>query len=266
MLSVRVALRCVSLAVFVGVFGYAGLSSGTLERYFGVASAGDRDAERVTPVESVLTYTPFGFERTVVKPTKRADIVLVSAATTTQQQEADRLHRYILEYVTERNPNASMRAFRSYPAVVIEEATRSNIDHCLALAQAQTESNFRPDAVGAAGEIGLYQIMPATASIFEPTLGKLRKPSLRKYERDLGDLADPVVSTRFAMAYMRDILTRKPAIRDALTEYNGGPRGRQPHYYRLVMANYVEILERPELACRFRERQAKPPALEVARR
>ena len=265
MLSVRVAVRCVSLAIFVGVFGYAGLSSGTLERYFGVASAGDTDIERVTQVDRVLTYTPFGFERTVVKPTKRADIVLVSSATTAQY-EADRLHRYILEYVTERNPGASMRAFRHYPAVVVEEATRTNIDHCLALAQAQTQSNFRPDAVGAAGEIGLYQIMPSTASIFEPALGKLRKPSLRKYERDLGDLADPIVSTRFAMAYMRDILARKPAIRDALTEYNGGPRGRQPHYYRTVMANYVEILERPELACRFRERQAKPPGVEVARR
>lgn len=261
--SVRVAVRCVSLAMFAGVFGYGGLSSGTLERYLGVASAGDGDIERVEQVDSVLTYTPFGFERAlVVKPTKRADIVIVSAP----EPESDRLHRSILAYVSERNPSASMRAFRNYPAVVIDEATRTNIDHCLALAQAQTESDFRPDAVGAAGEIGLYQIMPSTAGIFEPALGKLRKPSIRKYERDLGDLADPVVSTRFAMAYMRDILTRKPAVRDALTEYNGGPRGRQPHYYRTVMANYVEILERPELGCRFRERQAKPQLLEVARR
>jgi hypothetical protein len=261
--SVRVAVRCVSLAMFAGVFGYAGLSSGTLERYLGVASAGDGDIERIEQVDSVLSYTPFGFERAfIVKPTKRADIVIVSAP----EPETDRLHKSILAYVNERNPGASMRAFRNYPAVVIDEATRTNIDHCLALAQAQTESDFRPDAVGAAGEIGLYQIMPSTAGIFEPALGKLRKPSIRKYERDLGDLADPVVSTRFAMAYMRDILTRKPAVRDALTEYNGGPRGRQPHYYRTVMANYVEILERPELGCRFRERQARPQLLEVARR
>jgi hypothetical protein len=259
--SVRVAVRCVSLAIFAGVFGYAGLSSGTLERYFGVASAGDADVERVEPVDSVLTSTPFGFERAlVVKPTKRADIVIVSPP----EPEVNRLHKNILAYVSERNPNASLRVFRNYPAVVIDEATRTNIDHCLALAQAQTESDFRPDAVGAAGEIGLYQIMPSTAGIFEPALGKLRKPSIRKYERDLGDLADPVISTRFAMAYMRDILTRKPTLRDALTEYNGGPRGRQPHYYRTVMANYVEILERPELGCRFRERQAK--VLELARR
>ena len=265
MLSVRVAARYVSLAMFAGVFGYAGLSSGTLERYLGVASAGDGDIERVEQADSVLTYTPFGFEHSlVVKPTKRADIVLVSTVTTPPPADTDRLHKYILAYVSERNPSASLRAFRNYPAAVIAEATRTNIDHCLALAQAQTESEFRPDAVGDAGEIGLYQIMPSTASIFEPALGKLRKPSLRKFERDLGDLADPVVSTRFAMAYLRDILARKPSLRDALTEYNGGPKGRQPHYYRTVMANYVEIMERPELGCRFRERQPKP--VEVAAR
>ncbi|HEY7518635.1 MAG TPA: lytic transglycosylase domain-containing protein [Methylomirabilota bacterium] len=260
--SVRVAVRCVSLAMFAGVFGYAGLSSGALERYFGVASAGDAESDRVEQPDGVLSYTPFGFDRAlVVKPTKRADIVLVS----TPEPETDRLHKNILAYVAERNPTASMRRFRNFPAVIVDEAMRTNIDHCLALAQAQTESDFRPDAVGAAGEIGLYQIMPSTAGIFEPTLGKLRKPSLRKYEQDLGDLADPVISTRFAMAYLRDILTRKPALRDALTEYNGGPRGRQPHYYRTVMAHYVEILERPELGCRFRERQPKP-VMELARR
>jgi soluble lytic murein transglycosylase-like protein len=259
-----VAVRYVSLAIFAGVFGYAGLSSGTLERYLGVASAGDADIERVEQVDTALAYTPF--ERAlIVKPTKRADIVIVSSPASQPQPEVERLHKHILAYVSERNPSASMQRFRNYPAVVIDEATRTNIDHCLALAQAQTESNFRPDAVGAAGEIGLYQIMPSTAGIFEPALGKLRKPSLRKYERDLGDLADPVISTRFAMAYMRDILARKPSMRDALTEYNGGPRGRQPHYYRTVMANYVEILERHELGCRFQERQPKP-LMEVAAR
>ena len=261
--SVRVAVRCVSLAIFAGVFGYAGLSSGTLDRHLGVASAGDSDIERSSQVETIAAYIPFAMDRAlIVKPTTRADIVIVSPS----EPERDRLHKSILAYVSERNPGASRRAFRNYPAVLVAEATRTNIDHCLALAQAQTESDFRPDAVGAAGEIGLYQIMPTTAGIFEPALGKLRKPSLRTSERDLGDLADPVISTRFAMAYLRDILARKPAMRDALTEYNGGPRGRQPHYYRTVMATYVEILERPELGCRFRERDAKPRVLEVARR
>jgi soluble lytic murein transglycosylase-like protein len=171
------------------------------------------------------------------------------------------LHRHILDYIVERNPDASLKRFRNYPAVVIAEAARTGIDHCLALAQAQAESNFRPDAVGSAGEIGLYQILPSTAELLVPLAGSFRRPSVRRLERDLGDLADPVVSTRFAMAYLRDILARKPTVRAALIEYNGGPRYRQPHYYRTVMATYVEILERPSLGCRFREAPAPNPRL-----
>jgi soluble lytic murein transglycosylase-like protein len=249
-----------ALASVAGVLGFAGAW------YFDVASAEDAP-ERVhrpaSDVQAVSTPATFGHDRAmVVKTTARPDIVIVSSA----QPETDRLHRSILAYVVERNPSASMRAFRDYPAVVLAETARTNLDHCLALAQAQAESDFRPDAVGAAGEIGLYQIMPTTAALFEPALGKLRRPSMRRTEWDLGDLADPLVSTRFAMAYLRDILARRPSLRDALTEYNGGPRGRQPHYYRIVMATYVELLERPELGCQVRERRAKPPLLQLVRR
>jgi len=41
--------------------------------------------------------------------------------------------------------------FRNYPDVVLHDTTCTNIDHFLASAHDQTESNFRPDAVGAAG-------------------------------------------------------------------------------------------------------------------
>jgi hypothetical protein len=256
----RTTVGFAALASFAAVLGFAGAW------YFGVASAGDEAEPMVHGSVLPVASTPasmFGREPGfVVRPTTRADIVIVSSP----QPAVEQLHRSILAYVLERNPSASMRSFRDYPAVVLSEAARTNIDHCLALAQAQAESDFRPDAVGDAGEIGLYQLMPTTAAIFEPTLGKFRKPSFRKIERDLGDLADPVVSTRFAMAYLRDILVRKPTLREALTEYNAGPRGRQPHYYRIVMATYVEILERPELGCQVRERRSKPPRLELARR
>src|SRR5437867_1947702 len=80
-------------------------------------------------------------------------------------------------------------------------------------------------------------------------------------QRDLGDLADPRVSARFALAYLRDIMGRKPNIKDALTEYNGGPAGRHPHYYRMVMGAYVEILERSELRCRLQPAPKRLPVL-----
>ena len=259
MRSIRATVGCASLAILAAVFGFGGASTRPV---VAIATAGDAPVDKVSTIPDV-SLSGFGpSPRVFVRPTTRADIVIV----TTTPPDSDRLHRSILSYVAERNPSASMRAFRDYPAVLLGEAARTNIDHCLALAQAQTESDFRAEAVGAAGEIGLYQLMPSTAALFEPALGKLRKPTLRRVERDLGDLADPVVSTRFAMAYLRDILARKASVREALTEYNGGPRGRQPHYYRIVMATYVEMLERPELGCRVRERQARPRALELARR
>ena len=179
-----------------------------------------------------------------------------------ERADGERLNRLILEYVAEKNPQAPIKAFHRYPDVLRAEAQRANIDHCLALVQAEVESEFRHDAVGSAGEIGLYQILPSTAAVLEPLVGPFRPPVITKASRDLGDLADPVVSTRFAMAYLRDIMTRKPALRDALTEYNGGPSGRHLNYYRMVMGTYVEILERPQLQCRYRA-LPKPRVLSV---
>jgi len=182
------------------------------------------------------------------------------------EADAERLSRAILSHVAEKNPQAPISAFRGFPEALMVEAQRSRIDHCLALAQAEVESDFKHEAVGAAGEIGLFQILPTTAAIFEPQLGKFRRPQLNKSKRELGDLADPVVSTRFAMAYLRDIMTRRASIREALTEYNGGPNGRHPHYYRMVMGAYVEVLERPSLRCRFREAPKQVPLLTLLTR
>jgi soluble lytic murein transglycosylase-like protein len=177
------------------------------------------------------------------------------------EMDAERLSRSILDYIAMKNPRAPIGAFRRFPEVLLAEAQRTNLDHCLALAQAEVESEFKEDAVGSAGEIGLFQIKPSTAALLEPLAGKFKRPVMTGNTRELGDLADPAVSTRFAMAYLRDIMTRKPNIKDALTEYNGGPLGRHPHYYRMVMGAYVEVLERQELRCRFREVPKQMPLL-----
>ena len=182
------------------------------------------------------------------------------------EADAGRLNRSILDYIAQKNPQAPIRAFQRFPQTLVAEAQKSNLDHCLVLAQAEVESEFHHDAVGNAGEIGLFQILPSTAAIMEPVVGQFKRPSVKsvreaKSARELGDLADPVVSTKFAMAYLRDIMTRKANVKDALTEYNGGPGGRHPQYYRMVMGTYVEILERPELRCRFREMPKPAPTL-----
>jgi soluble lytic murein transglycosylase-like protein len=180
------------------------------------------------------------------------------------EADAGRLNRSILDYIAQKNPQAPIRAFQRFPEALVAEAQKSNLDHCLLLAQAEVESEFRHDAVGAAGEVGLFQMLPSTAAIMEPIVGPFKRPTVKsvreaKSARELGDLADPVVSTKFAMAYLRDIMTRRSNVKDALTEYNGGPAGRHPQYYRMVMGTYVEILERPELRCRFRETPKPSP-------
>jgi soluble lytic murein transglycosylase-like protein len=196
-----------------------------------------------------------------------AAIVITGLAVTRQviavsgEADAERLNRDILAYVAFKNPGAPIKAFQNFPQTLVAEAQRTNIDHCLGLAVAEVESEFRHDLMGAAGEVGLFQVLPSTAAIFESTVGPFRRPNITKARRDLGDLAEPTVSTRFAMAYLRDIMKRKPTIREALTEYNGGPAGRHPHYYRMVMGAYVEILERAELRCRYREVPKKPAPL-----
>lgn len=181
------------------------------------------------------------------------------------EADAERLNRAILEYIAEKNPRAPIRAFQKLPDVLLAEAQRANIDHCLVLAQAEVESEFRHDAVGRAGEVGLFQMLPSTAALFESTVGPFRRPMLKGHQ-DLGDLADPRVSTRFALAYLRDIMSRKPNIKDALTEYNGGPSGRHPHYYRMVMGAYVELLERTDLRCRFQPTPKRAPVLALLTR
>jgi soluble lytic murein transglycosylase-like protein len=188
-----------------------------------------------------------------------AAIVVAGLAVTRQvmavagEADVERLKGEILAYIAIKNPQASIKTFRNFPQTLVTEAQRTNIDHCLGLAVAEVESEFRHDMVGSAGEIGLFQMLPSTAALLESAVGPFRRPAITKAGRDLGDLAEPTVSTRFAMAYLRDIMKRKPGIREALTEYNGGPAGRQPHYYRMVMGAYVEILERAELRCRYRE-------------
>ena len=178
---------------------------------------------------------------------------------------SERLNRAILGYIADKNPQAPIKAFQGFPEVLFAESDRTRIDHCLALAQAEVESEFKHDAVGSAGEVGLFQTLPSTAALFESRVGPFKRPVL-KGQRDLGDLANPAVSTHFAMAYLRDIMTRKPNIKDALTEYNGGPAGRHPYYYRMVMGTYVEILERTELKCRYQPAPKRAPVLALLTR
>jgi len=95
------------------------------------------------------------------------------------EADAERLNRSILDYIAHKNPQAPIRAFQRFPEALVAEAQKSNLDHCLVLAQAEVESEFRHDAVGLAGEIGLFQILPSTAAIMEPVVGPFKRPATK---------------------------------------------------------------------------------------
>jgi soluble lytic murein transglycosylase-like protein len=103
----------------------------------------------------------------------------------------------------------------------IEEAAReTGIPAPLLVAQIRQESNFDPNARGRAGEIGLGQIMPATA----------RQPGYGVQPVDPAALSDPRTNIRFQAQYLRGrgqaagvTDWNDPAQVDrALAAYNGG--------------------------------------------
>ena len=53
------------------------------------------------------------------------------------EANAGRLNRAILSYIAEKNPRAPIKAFQQFHETLVAEAARTNIDHCLALAQAE---------------------------------------------------------------------------------------------------------------------------------
>ena len=76
-----------------------------------------------------------------------------------------------------------------YLPLVIREATAQGIPPELADAVAMVETGYRPDAVGSSGEIGLMQIMPATAR----QLG---------FRGTAAELADPATNVALGVRYL----------------------------------------------------------------
>src|SRR5260370_17142355 len=74
------------------------------------------------------------------------------------EMDAERLNRSILDYIAQKNPQAPIGAFRRFPEVLLAEAQRTNLDHCLAIAQTEVASEFNQYAVGPAAYIGPFPI------------------------------------------------------------------------------------------------------------
>lgn len=94
---------------------------------------------------------------------------------------------------------------------------RTGIPVDVLIAQGKQESNFNPDAIGSAGEIGIHQIKPTTAA----------DPGYGLKGIDPATLKDPAVNINFAADYLKakagNPNFNDPASVDAaLAAYNGG--------------------------------------------
>lgn len=92
------------------------------------------------------------------------------------------------------------------PDLVIATATQNGVDPNLALAVAQTESNFNPNAVSPAGAIGVMQLEPPTAAQY-----------------GVSNPYDPPQNIRGGVQYLRDLLAQFGDTAQALAAYDWGP-------------------------------------------
>ena len=109
---------------------------------------------------------------------------------------------------------------------ITSTANQYGVPPAVALAVAQKESGFRQSAIGAAGEVGIYQLMPATAA-------------------DLGvDPYNAQGNIDGGIRYLAQLYNQFGNWESALAAYNGGPgnmaRGTTPSiswdYARSVLA------------------------------
>lgn len=111
------------------------------------------------------------------------------------------------------NSAGSTASMHNLPPQQIEEiiqktAAKYGIDPKLLSAVAETESNYRPDAVSSAGAIGVMQLMPDTAS----ALG-------------VSDPYDAQQNIEGGAKYLKELLNDFGGdVREAVAAYNAGPQ------------------------------------------
>lgn len=112
----------------------------------------------------------------------------------------------------------------------------SDLDLSLLLGVIRVESVFDPDNVSSSGAVGLFQVMPSTASVIADN-------NEWEYSRDL--LLDPKYNIKVGTTYLEDLMKQYDGDEHkALTAYNKGPVGLQNHIASTgtAVSSYSEIV------------------------
>mgnify|MGYP001571949719 CR=1 FL=1 len=137
---------------------------------------------------------------------------------------ADAREALVTEWVVDKHPAATIKDFQGFARVLLTASSASGIDYRLVMALIDKESGFNPRAVGSSGEVGLMQILPATAAIVSAGLGWDFVPPVKSRQgyASLGTLAEPGANVRIGLAYLKDQVARYGVTPTALRGYNRG--------------------------------------------
>lgn len=144
-----------------------------------------------------------------------------------QEQEREReRERAELSSRSAFRPRIDDLAPAEFRPLVLKVAAHYDLDPRLLAAMIKYESNWNANAIGAAHDSGLMQIIPSTAEWIARKLG------LKDY-----DVLDPETNLMMGAWYLKTLLKQHGDLEAALIEYNGGaaalrhPRGWDPYKY-----------------------------------
>jgi len=155
---------------------------------------------------------------------------------------------FIQDVVTDRMPGATSKTLSQVTRQILLSSVESNLDPILILAVIQHESKFNSKTIGDAGEIGLMQIKPTTASWIAKRMG-LKTPNFSGTHKTR--LFDPKTNIQLGSAYLAYMKEKFPKHNSLfLSAYNMGAanvmknlnKQRLPHQYSSkVMTQYYSI-------------------------
>jgi len=152
------------------------------------------------------------------------------------------LEKFIYAKIKRSIKNAPAADVQDITNTIIAESNEAKVDPIFVLSVIQHESGFDNQVIGSHGEIGLMQVMPATARWLAEEYGI--------FYHDRNDLFDPVTNIQVGLSYISWLHHKYSRTKDLTSAYNMGPKHlrqalnekRQPKdYYTKVMKNYVSI-------------------------
>ncbi len=156
--------------------------------------------------------------------------------------EKGALEKFILVKIRKSLRGVIGADYQELANTIVEESNDAGVDPLFVLSVIQHESRFRNNTIGTSGEIGLMQVMPATAEWLSEEYG------IPYHEKS--ELFDPVMNIRMGVSYISWLRQKFPKTKDLASAYNMGPKNlrtalnekRRPQiYYSKILKNYLSI-------------------------